>query len=162
MFWEVARQRQKEANLSIFLLKRNIRQKETKLRSVQFGVWLWIRNFKPMEAKASGNYSMRVSNGTKKLQLLIKCCSLVLPRNHIGFDIFLSFILQLQISLSLLCFPLSFSSLQLWNVLIAVNLYKREGRGGWALKSIWSPVCFPHDCLIFFHNKIYNMNNYIM
>jgi hypothetical protein len=37
---------------------------------------------------AENIYSMRVSNRTKKLQLLMQCCSLLLPRNHNFFFVF--------------------------------------------------------------------------
>lgn len=133
--------------------------KETKRRSMQFSVWLRMRSFKPMEAKASGNYSMRVSNGTKKLQLLIKCCSLVLPRNHIGFDIFLSFIFQFLISLSLLCFYLSFSSLQLWKALKAVYIYRRGMSSQIYMITCLLPTWLPQFFVFCFHNK---MSKYIL
>jgi hypothetical protein len=66
-----------------------------------------------MDGKASGNYSMRVGNGTKKLQLLMQCCPLVLSRNHELLFLSLSFLS-----------PLSFSSNQLCK---ALRLFKREG-----------------------------------
>ena len=102
----------------------------------------------PIKEKISdgnaGNYSVRVSNGTKELQLLMQCCFLVLSGNHIGFS--LSFPLwSLWLSFSLICFAFCYKLAEL------CGLFKR----GDELSILYDLLLSSHMmyCLSFFTRK---------